>query len=107
AMAVLAHPGAAVLGLEVLLIAVVYERVEALDCLDDHVAAFAAVAAIGSAELDEFLPPGGHAATPAVARADVDLRCIENLHGGNMRRRAKKYETRGGHAAARCESNKP
>ncbi len=52
--AVLAHAVAAALGLEVLLIAIVDERVEVFDALDPHVAAASAVAAIGAAELDEF-----------------------------------------------------
>ena len=55
AVAILAHPTAAVLRLEVLLVAIVDQRVEAVDRLDDHVAALAAVAAVRPAELDEFL----------------------------------------------------
>ena len=54
--AVLAHAVAAVLGLEMLLVAVVDERVQALDALGEDVAAAAAVAAVRTAELDEFFP---------------------------------------------------
>ena len=55
--AVLAHAVAAALGLEVLLVAIVDQRVEVVDALDPDVAALAAVAAVGSAELDELLAP--------------------------------------------------
>ena len=80
-MAVLAHAAAAVLGLEVLLVAVVDQRVEAVDRLRDHVAALAAVAAVRAAELDELLAPERDAAVPAVAGADVDLGLVEEFHG--------------------------
>ena len=81
AVAVLAHAVAAVLGLEVLLVAIVDQRVEAVDRFDDHVAAAAAVAAVRPAELDELLAPERHAAVPAVAGADIDLGLIEKFHG--------------------------
>src|SRR3984957_19119896 len=55
AMAVLAHAIGAPLGLEVLLIAVVDQRVQPVDRLDDDVAATAAIAAARSTELDELL----------------------------------------------------
>ena len=57
-------PARAVLGLEVLLIAVVDQRVEVGDALDPDVAALAAVAAVGAAELDELLAPERDAAAP-------------------------------------------
>ena len=81
AMAVLAHAAAAALGLEVLLVAVVDQGVEAVDRLRDHVAALAAVAAVRAAELDELLAPERHAAVPAVAGADIDLGLVEEFHG--------------------------
>ena len=80
-MAVLAHTAAAVLGLEMLLVAVIDQRVETLDRQRDHVAALAAVAAARAAELDEFLAPERDAAVSAVAGADENLGFIEEFHG--------------------------
>src|SRR5580704_5580724 len=80
AMAVLAHAAAAVLRHEMLLIAVVDQRVETVDRLRDHVAAAATVAAVRSAIFDEFLAPERHAAVAAVAGANVDLGFVEELH---------------------------
>jgi hypothetical protein len=57
---------AALLGLEVLLVAVVEQRVEVRHALDDHVAAPAPGAPVRPAELDEFLPPKAHASVAAV-----------------------------------------
>ena len=79
--AVLAHAVTAGLGLEMLLIAVVDQRVEAVDAFGHDVAAAPAVAAVGSAELDEFLAAERHAAGAAVAGADIDLGLIEEFHG--------------------------
>ena len=87
ARAVRAHAVAAGLGLEVLLVAVVDQRVEAVDAFDDDVAAASAVAAIRPAELDEFLAPERDAAGAAVAGADVDLGLVEKLHGIRWLRR--------------------
>src|SRR3712207_6650743 len=78
--AVLAHAVLALLGLEVLLVAVVDEGVETLDALDPDVAAAAAVAAVRAAELDELLASERHGARAAVAGADVDLGLVEELH---------------------------
>jgi hypothetical protein len=80
AVAVLAHAVAAARGLEVLPVAIVDERVEAIDGLDDHVTALAAVAAVRAAELDELLAPERHAAVPARAGLDVDLGFVEEFH---------------------------
>ena len=84
--AVLAHAVAAALGLEVLLVAVVDQRVEAVDRLDNDVAALAAVAAVGPAELDELLAPERDAAVAARAGRDVDLGLVEEFHGRRYRR---------------------
>ena len=46
-----------------------------------------AVAAVGSAELDELLAPEADAAVAAAARADLDPGVIEELHGAAPRRR--------------------
>ena len=86
-MAVLAHAGAAVLGVEMLLVAIVDQRVEAVDRFGDDIAAFAAVAAIGSAELNEFFAPERHAAVSPVAGANVDLGLVEEFHLPNVKTR--------------------
>ena len=46
----------------------------------DDVAAFAAIAAIRPAELDELLAAKAHRAAPAVAALQVNLTLIEKLH---------------------------
>ena len=79
--AVLAHAVHAGLGLEVLLVAEVDQRVEAAGAFDHDIAAAAAVAAVGAAELDELLAAERHAAGPAVAGAYVDAGLIKELHG--------------------------
>src|ERR1700676_3321553 len=81
AMAVLAHAVGALLGLEVLLIAIVDQRVQSIDRLDDDVAAAAAIAAGGSAELDILLAAERHAAVTAVAGADIDFCLVKEFHG--------------------------
>src|SRR5262249_55395383 len=97
AVAVLAHAAAAVLGLEMLLVAVVDECVEPVDRLHDHVAALAAVAAVRPAPLDEPLAPEPHAAVPASARADNHLAFTEKFHDpGYGSRDAKIRERPGG-----------
>ena len=72
-----------------LLIAVVDERVEVLDGFGPDVAALAAIAAIGTAELDELLAAEMDAAIAAVAGAHVDLGLIEELHRANVSKRAR------------------
>src|SRR5262245_37152247 len=79
--AVLAHAIAATLRLEMLLVAVINQRIEAIDGLDHRVAALAAIAAVRAAELDEFLAPERHAAVAARAGRYVDLGFIEEFHG--------------------------
>src|SRR6202171_6043756 len=69
AMAILAHAVGALLRLEVLLIAIVDQRVQAIDRLDDDVAAAAAIAAARSAEFDILLAAERHAAAAAGAGA--------------------------------------
>ena len=46
----------------------------------DDIAAAPAVAAVGAAELDELLAAERDAARSAIARADIDLRLIEEFH---------------------------
>ena len=81
AVQVLALAGDAGLRLEVLRVAVVDQRVEAVDRLDHDVAAAAAVAAARAAVLDELLAPERDAAVAAVAGADIDLGFVEEFHG--------------------------
>ena len=68
------------LGLEVLLVAVVDQRVQPVDRLDPDVAAAPAVAAVRPAELDEFLAAERHRAGAAVAGTYVDFRLVEEFH---------------------------
>ena len=79
--AVLAHAVTTALCLEVLLVAVIDQRIEAVDRLYHHITTIAAVAAIRSAELDEFLAPERDTAVPARAGRYVDLGFIEEFHG--------------------------
>src|SRR6266403_1177651 len=88
AMAVLAHAAGALLGLEVLLIAIVDQRVQAIDRFDDDIAATAAIAAARSAELDIFLAAERHAAVAAVAGADIDFCLVKEFHGSIGKPRA-------------------
>ena len=78
--AVRAGAAAAVLGPEMLLIAVIDQRVQIVGGHEDDVAALAAVAAVGPAELDELLAAKAHRAAAAVAAFQVDLALIEELH---------------------------
>src|SRR5262245_25928575 len=80
ARAIFAHPVAAALALEVLLITIVDQGVEAVDGLNHDVAAFTAVAAVRAPELNKFLAPKRNAAVPAGTGRDVDLGFIEEFH---------------------------
>ena len=74
--AVLAHAVSAGGGLEVLLVAIIDKRVEAIDAFDDDIAAASAIAAVRPAELDELFTQEGDDATAAIARANKDLGLI-------------------------------
>src|SRR3984885_3052172 len=80
AMAVLAHAVGALLRLEVLLIAVIDQRVQSIDHFDDDVAAAAAIAAGRATELDILLAAERHAAVTAVAGANVDFCLVKEFH---------------------------
>ena len=80
ARAVLAHAVMAAPHLEMLLVAVVDQRVEVGNRLRDHVAALAAVAAIRPAELDELLAMEADRAGTAVTALHEDLGFIEEFH---------------------------
>src|SRR5258708_37136177 len=86
--AVFAHAVAAGLRLEMLLVAIVDQGIEPIDALRDDIAAAAAIAAVGTAELDELLAPERDATRPAVAEADVHLGLLEELHGRSSRNRS-------------------
>src|SRR5262245_19861901 len=79
--AVLAHPIPAALRLEMLLVAVIDQSIETIDGLDQYVAAFAAIASVRPAVLDEFVAPERDAAIPARAGRYVHLGFIEEFHG--------------------------
>src|SRR5690606_37485469 len=79
--AVAAHAVHAGSGLEMLLVAIVDQRVESGHRLDPYVAAVATIAAVGSAEFDELLPPERDTAGAAVARTNVDLGRVKKFHG--------------------------
>jgi hypothetical protein len=80
ACAVLAHAMPALLGLEMLFIAIVEERVEIGDAFHDHVAAPGAVTAVRTAELDELLAAETDGAFATIAGAHINLGGIEKLH---------------------------
>ena len=63
-----------------LLVAIVDQRVEAIDGLDPDVAALATVSAVGTAHLDEFFAPERHGARATVTGADINLCLIEEFH---------------------------
>src|ERR1700674_970517 len=66
-----------------LAVAVIDQGVEPGYGFRHHVAAAAAVAAPGAAELDEFLAPECHAAVAAVTGADLDLGLVEKFHAAS------------------------
>src|SRR5713101_4535721 len=85
---VLAHAVAAGLRLEMLLIAIIDQGIQPIDAFSDYIAASATIAAVRTAELDELLAPKRDATRPAVARPDVHLGLIEELHGRSSRNRS-------------------
>src|SRR6185312_7238048 len=72
--------GAARPCLEMLLVAVVDQRVEPVHGLDHDVAAASTVATGRPAEFDELLAPERDACVTAVAGSDVDLGLVVELH---------------------------
>ena len=65
-----AHALLAVHGLEMLLVAIVDQRVQPVDAFREDIAAAPAVSAIRAAELDEFFATEGEPAVPAIAGAE-------------------------------------
>src|SRR5690348_642167 len=80
AMPILAHAGAAVARGEMLLVAIIDQRIKAIHCLGDDLAALAAVAAVWTAEFDELLAPERDASVAAIAGANVNLGLVEKFH---------------------------
>ncbi len=72
--------GAAVLRPKMLPIAVVDQCVQVFGRDKDDVPPFAAVAAVGAAELDKLLAAKAHRAAPAVTALQVNLALIKELH---------------------------
>src|SRR3546814_19002353 len=62
-------------------VAEIDQRVEAVDGLEDDVAAFAAVAAVGPAIFDELFMAKAHRTGAAGARAHENLGGIKEMHG--------------------------
>src|SRR5690606_2694665 len=77
---VAAHAVHACLRLEVLLVAIIDQRIQSLDGLHPDVAAASAIAPIGTTELDELLAAERHRAGAAVTGADIDLGLVEEFH---------------------------
>ena len=94
--AILAHTVAAALRLEMLLVAIVDQRIEAGNGLHHDVAAITTVAPIGPTELDEFLAAERYAAVPARAGRNIDLGFIEEFHGFRVYRIARAIGERSG-----------
>ena len=83
-------PSPPVLALEVLLIAEVDQGVQTVHGLEPDVAAAAAVAAVGAAELDELLAPERDARRRRRRRAEEDLALVEEFHGVDARAKKQK-----------------
>jgi hypothetical protein len=67
-------------GFEVLAIAIINKRVQPIDTFDNHIAAATAIAAVRAAKFNIFLAPKRHAARPAIAGANINLRLVEKFH---------------------------
>src|SRR5438094_1718308 len=83
------RPAAPVLGPEMLLIAVIDQRVQIVGRDKDDIAALAAHTAVGPAELDELLAAKAHRAAAAIAALEVDLALIEEFHGSHKLKRER------------------
>ena len=71
------HPGGR---LEMLLVAVIDQSIEAGNAFGDDIAAAAAVAAIRATEFNEFLAPERQASGATVARTNINPGSIEKFH---------------------------
>ena len=79
-VAIAPHAMQADFGLEMLFEAVINQRVEAIDALNDYIATFAAITTIGSAKGDILFAPEGNATRSTVAGADIDLGLVKKFH---------------------------
>src|SRR5439155_24923710 len=75
---------------EMLAIAKINQGVEIVGRGKDDIAALAAVAAVGAAELDELLSAKARGTPPAVTALQINLALIEELH---LRKRALNHPT--------------
>src|SRR5689334_166051 len=73
-------PAAAVLGPEVLAVAIVDQSVQIVRGLEDDVAALATVATVRPAKLDELLAAKTHCAAAAIATFQVDFALVQEFH---------------------------
>ena len=71
-------------GLEMLLIAVIDQRVEAINAFDPDIAAASAVSTIGAAEFDKLLTAERDATCATIAGTDIDFGFIEKFHDGSF-----------------------
>ena len=76
-----AHAILAALSAKTALMPEIDESVEVFVGLDPDAAAGPAIAAVGSAQRDEFFAPETNAAVAAVAGGDVDFGFIDEFHG--------------------------
>src|SRR5690606_35783628 len=78
--AVAAHAMHAGLGAEMLLVAIVDQRIEPVVGLSPDVAATAAIAAVRATELDELFTPERDRASAPCAGPNIDFGLIEKFH---------------------------
>ena len=79
--AVAAHAVGTALGLEMLGVAEIDQRIEAIDTFENDVTALAAVAAIGAAIFHELLAPERHGPITPGTGGNENLGLIEKVHG--------------------------
>ena len=80
AVALLAHAVLAALGLEAALMAEVDQGTDVLVGLDPHIAAIAAVAAIGATQRNELLAAKADAAIATIAGYDINFCFVYEFH---------------------------
>src|SRR5688500_16999080 len=67
--------------LEMLLVAVVDQGVEAVHRFHPHVTALAAITAVRTAHFNEFFAPERYGTGPAITRAHIDFCFVKKFHG--------------------------
>ena len=83
--AVAAHAMHTGFGLEMLLVAIIDQRVQPLHTFHPDIAAASAVPAVGSAEFNKFLAAERDTARTPVAGADIDFGFIKKFHNGSSK----------------------